>query len=47
MIFLPVLILVVGGIILVLAVFLFDMSHDIRTPMNEILGFTRLMEKKS
>ncbi|MDO4481158.1 MAG: transporter substrate-binding domain-containing protein [Bacillota bacterium] len=24
--------------------FLFDMSHDIRTPMNAILGFTGLME---
>lgn len=86
-VFLPILILVVGGIILLLAVnlhrkavqvsekeahirqvqalneelselrrkadaaneaktkFLFDMSHDIRTPMNAILGFTGLMEK--
>lgn len=25
--------------------FLFDMSHDIRTPMNAILGFSSLMEK--
>lgn len=86
-IFLPMLLLVVGGIILLLAVslhrkaiqvsekethirqvqtlneelnelrrkadaaneaktkFLYDMSHDIRTPMNAILGFTGLMEK--
>ncbi|MDO4494018.1 MAG: transporter substrate-binding domain-containing protein [Clostridia bacterium] len=27
-------------------VFLNSMSHDIRTPMNAILGFTRLMEKE-
>lgn len=27
--------------------FLFNMSHDIRTPMNAILGFTRLAEKNS
>ncbi len=26
--------------------FLFSMSHDIRTPMNAILGFTTLMEKE-
>ena len=26
--------------------FLFNMSHDIRTPMNAILGFTGLMEKE-
>ena len=25
--------------------FLFDMSHDIRTPMNAIMGFSSLMEK--
>ena len=25
--------------------FLFNMSHDIRTPMNAILGFSRLLEK--
>ena len=25
--------------------FLFNMSHDIRTPMNAILGFTRLLEQ--
>lgn len=28
------------------SVFLFNMSHDIRTPMNAILGFTTLMEKE-
>ena len=28
------------------SVFLFNMSHDIRTPMNAILGFTALMEKE-
>ena len=27
--------------------FLFNMSHDIRTPMNAILGFTDLLEKHS
>lgn len=26
--------------------FLFNMSHDIRTPMNAIMGFTNLLEKK-
>ena len=26
--------------------FLFNMSHDIRTPMNAVLGFTELMEKE-
>ena len=25
--------------------FLFSMSHDIRTPMNAIMGYTELMEK--
>ena len=28
------------------SVFLFNMSHDIRTPMNAILGFSDLMEKE-
>ncbi len=28
------------------SVFLFNMSHDIRTPMNAILGFTALMKKE-
>ena len=27
-------------------IFLFNMSHDIRTPMNAVLGFTNLMEKE-
>ena len=26
--------------------FLFSMSHDIRTPMNAIIGFTDMLEKK-
>ncbi len=28
------------------SVFLFNMSHDIRTPMNAVLGFANLMEKE-
>lgn len=28
------------------SVFLFNMSHDIRTPMNAVLGFTNLMENE-
>jgi signal transduction histidine kinase/ABC-type amino acid transport substrate-binding protein/ActR/RegA family two-component response regulator len=28
------------------SVFLFNMSHDIRTPMNAVLGYTALMEKE-
>ncbi len=28
------------------SIFLFNMSHDIRTPMNAVLGFANLMEKE-
>ena len=28
------------------SIFLFNMSHDIRTPMNAILGYSQLMKKE-
>lgn len=31
---------------LVKSQFLFNMSHDIRTPMNDIIGYTNLAQKE-